>query len=402
MDYLEFCKHYFSATNIPISLSKNHVPVYASIADTINMDYLAVTEEEILCPITDAPTFCHLDSDIEYGRVHAVGTEYTLYIGPIFNIPLTPTLLRRYMNLLSVPLQFFDHHMELLGSVPQLTHLQFVRHLAFIHYCINQQIVDLETLFTNDQVKFLSINEKHMENHVDVLESQQFHSSYEFETKLYQYIREGNTEKLQKFLFLGGTNFAGGLLASSALRQAKNIFISLVSKIAVMAAIPGGMDTETVYQLTDLYIRECEQLQAIDSIHTLQYAMIFDFCKRVHDVQIPGGFSKEIYDCINFTRSHTNENIRLEDVAAHIDRSVSYVTRKFKQELGINLNDYIMRCKLEEAKSLLTFSNMSLVQISAYLCFSSQSYFQNVFKKKFGLTPLQYRNKTIQNKTHIR
>jgi len=50
-----------------------------------------------------------------------------------------------------------------------------------------------------------------------------------------------------------------------------------------------------------------------------------------------------------------------------------------------------MRCKLEEAKNLLKFSTLSLAEISNYLCFSSQSYFQNVFKKKYHITPNQYR-----------
>lgn len=41
----------------------------------------------------------------------------------------------------------------------------------------------------------------------------------------------------------------------------------------------------------------------------------------------------------------------------------------------------------------LTYSNKSLAEISSYLCFSSQSYFQNVFKRKYGITPKQYREK---------
>ena len=53
-----------------------------------------------------------------------------------------------------------------------------------------------------------------------------------------------------------------------------------------------------------------------------------------------------------------------------------------------------MRCRLEEAKSLLTYSDKTLSEISTYLCFSSQSYFQNIFKKKYGITPLKYRKQT--------
>ena len=39
-------------------------------------------------------------------------------------------------------------------------------------------------------------------------------------------------------------------------------------------------------------------------------------------------------------------------------------------------------------------SDKTLSEISNYLCFSSQSYFQTVFKKKYGLTPTQYRDQT--------
>ena len=57
------------------------------------------------------------------------------------------------------------------------------------------------------------------------------------------------------------------------------------------------------------------------------------------------------------------------------------------------MREFIMRCKLEEAKSLLTYTDKSLSEISSYLCFSSQAYFQNVFKKKFGVTPNEYRQR---------
>ena len=97
---------------------------------------------------------------------------------------------------------------------------------------------------------------------------------------------------------------------------------------------------------------------------------------------------------IQFITHHINESIRVGDVAEHIGRSRSYLTNKFKKELGFDVCSFIMRCKLEEAKSLLTYSDKTLSEISNYLCFSSQAYFQTVFKKKYSLTPTQYRNQT--------
>lgn len=80
-------------------------------------------------------------------------------------------------------------------------------------------------------------------------------------------------------------------------------------------------------------------------------------------------------------------------MADHIGRSRSYLSARFKKELGFDLGDFIMQCRMEEAKSLLRYSDKTLSEISSYLCFSSQSYFQNVFKRKYGITPKQYREK---------
>lgn len=165
------------------------------------------------------------------------------------------------------------------------------------------------------------------------------------------------------------------------------------AKAGMLGAIPGGLDIEKTYQLMDLYIQECEKLQTIGDVKYLQYSMIQDFCRHTSDAHIPEGISSEVYTCMNYIRCHTNESLGIEDIAWQIHRSRSYVRKRFKEELGINIGAYIARCKLEEAKALLTYSDKSLTEISNYLCFSSQSYFQNVFKKKYGLTPMQYRKK---------
>ena len=66
---------------------------------------------------------------------------------------------------------------------------------------------------------------------------------------------------------------------------------------------------------------------------------------------------------------------------------------QFKKETGETIGRYIMKAKLQEAKLLLAYSNRSLPAISNFLFFSSQSHFQNLFKKEFGITPLEYRRK---------
>ncbi|MEZ2716009.1 helix-turn-helix domain-containing protein [Niallia circulans] len=61
--------------------------------------------------------------------------------------------------------------------------------------------------------------------------------------------------------------------------------------------------------------------------------------------------------------------------------------------MDIKLSSFITVCKLEEAKNLLLYTNKSISNISNYLCFSSQSHFQTVFKKNYGITPVSFRKK---------
>ena len=122
--------------------------------------------------------------------------------------------------------------------------------------------------------------------------------------------------------------------------------------------------------------------------------MIMDFCQQAGETKMPEGISREVYTCINYICTHTNDTISVGDVAGCIQRSNSYIMKKFREELGFTIGAFITRCKLEEAKSLLTYSEKSLAEISNYLCFSSQPHFQSLFKKQYHITPLEYRKKS--------
>jgi AraC-like DNA-binding protein len=158
-----------------------------------------------------------------------------------------------------------------------------------------------------------------------------------------------------------------------------------------MAAIPGGLDIEQTYQLIDAYSQECEQMTNASDVTNLQFNMLLDFANRVSQSKMPDGISSESYTCIQYINSHLNEPINIDDIAKHIHRSRSYTMKHFNENLGFNLGEYISHARIQEAKSLLRYTDKSLSEISNYLCYSSQSYFQNVFKKLTGQTPAEYR-----------
>ncbi|MBM6804298.1 AraC family transcriptional regulator [Mediterraneibacter glycyrrhizinilyticus] len=393
MDYIALCRNFYSATNIPVTLTKNDHAIYSSLHDILGTTPVYYREQ---FPMDEEnnPCFCGDYPDIEYGRIMVEGTGYDLILGPVFSVPVTDEIIRQAVKGAAISLEQRERFIEMMYAVPRLSQTQFAQYLALLHQCINHKTVDMGKFFSEDDLNIRSRKEQQTDRMAEDQEEENTHNSYYFELELYQLVKEGNTEKLKKFLNATRPPLKEGKMAASPLRHAKNVFISVVTKAGMMGAIPGGVDVEKTYQLMDYYIQECEQLTKIERINQLQYVMLLDFCQRSGEHHIPDGISHDVYKCMTYIREHTNESISIEDAAASVNRSSSYMMKHFKNELGINMGAYIMRCKLEEAKSLLTYSEKSLAEISSYLCFSSQSYFQNVFKKQYGVTPLQYRKQT--------
>jgi AraC-like DNA-binding protein len=86
----------------------------------------------------------------------------------------------------------------------------------------------------------------------------------------------------------------------------------------------------------------------------------------------------------------------ISELADILHVSLEYLSALFKRTEQITISEYIMNEKVKLAQNLLVYSEYSLVDISMYLGFSSQSHFGRVFKKYTGLTPNDYRKRNAK------
>lgn len=220
------------------------------------------------------------------------------------------------------------------------------------------------------------------------------HGTWQFENMMLSYIRDGEVEKLLSFLAESQKrSFSVGTLATDPLRQAKNLMIGLTAVVGKVAGIGGGMDVEDVYRLMDLYTQEVEKCVSVESVTWLQFNMILDFTERVRQAKLPENLSREVFDAVQFIADHTHESVGIDDVASAVGLSRSSLTRRFRAELGKSITQYITETKIRDAKRLLRYSDKTFGEIAVTLAFSSQAYFQTVFKKETGLTPGEYRRR---------
>ena len=103
-----------------------------------------------------------------------------------------------------------------------------------------------------------------------------------------------------------------------------------------------------------------------------------------------------VKNCCDYIGVHINEKLSIGDLAERAGYSEYYFSRKFKQEMGCTITEYIMREKIERAKVLLSTTNMSILDISIELSFNSRSYFSDSFQKIAGIAPGEYRKQNIR------
>lgn len=327
-----------------------------------------------------------------YGGVRIPALKMLIIAGPFIDKKtdgnLTDLLIHEYGMDASEREQLGDFF----NSLPRHSLNRFLNFISLINYLFNGKEITVTDFFKGASSDIQrTVGEKHTQS---LLKEDDFsHGTYLLERRLLSYVTAGDVDGLSAFFdtIAKMQPVTEGKLADDTLRQSKNIFIGLICMVGKVGAIRGNLDIEQTYSLIDLYTQECERCSSVSQINQLRYSAIMDFTRRVAEQKHPQAYSAEVYMALQFIRTHTNSPIGVPDVIEHVGKSRSAFMEQFKKETGETIGRYIVQTKLKEAQLLLAYSESSLSEISNFLFFSSQSYFQNTFKKQFGITPYEYR-----------
>ena len=220
------------------------------------------------------------------------------------------------------------------------------------------------------------------------------HRHQNSELIFYQQVAKGDVDAIRenclKHEFL---NQAGvGQLSKDPLQNLKYHFVVSVAIISRLC-VDNGMEMEKSYRLSDFYIQKLDDIDSIEMMEQLHDRMVTDYTYKMKIIRQNAGLSRPMTECMNYIYSHLRERITVKDLAEYTNNSASYISRLFKDELGVSTSDYIRNAKLEASKNLLRYSDYSLVEIANYFSFTSQSHFSQLFQKETGLTPKKYREK---------
>ena len=358
----------------------------------VNCDFQPDLVNTVWSRIAESPNrisfFAAADS-LYFGALKKKDQHITLVIGPTYRLNVgndRKVAILRLLGESQSRLNELDHYLQ---SIPAYPLENFLQILLFINYSINNEKMTLSELIARDSGFQIPIGLQSKMPAQPAGQDSTLHNTYDMEQQVFSYVRAGQTDALREFVRQPPTGRAGKM-ANDDLRQLKNTFICAAT-LASRAAIEGGLSPESALSLSDLYIQKAEMLNHPLELSKLNVDMVFDYAYRVEALKCRGSKTKLTTDVLRYINAHLDQQVTTERLASALRMNRTHLCERFRQDTGITVAEFVTEIKLEEAKRLLRTTEKPIAQISELLGFSSQSYFQNVFRKKIGTTPDKYR-----------
>jgi AraC family transcriptional regulator len=181
----------------------------------------------------------------------------------------------------------------------------------------------------------------------------------------------------------------------------------LVAKAASEAQLSGSFEIAETYTRADKVVSSVgmalldeldseglsgrlygESLANVLAVHLLRYYAI----SSSRPVTFTGGLSAaRLRHVTEFVAANYGRDIKLAELAQVAGMSSFHFAREFKRTTGTTPHQYLIKFRVERAKTLLAKDDLPLVEVGLQSGFSHQSHFTRLFRRITGTTPHSYR-----------
>ncbi len=106
---------------------------------------------------------------------------------------------------------------------------------------------------------------------------------------------------------------------------------------------------------------------------------------------IKGSSERAIDVALHYIKEHYYEDLTLEKMASVVFLNPAYFSQLFKQKTGQGYKEYVTSLRLEQAQQLLLNPRLKLAEIAERVGYQDMRHFTQMFRKRFQLTPTEYR-----------
>ena len=237
---------------------------------------------------------------------------------------------------------------------------------------------------SNSILMFQDIMEKH---------SKSFSYPIQKENKLIEALMLGNIEGVQSIF--------NDILDTTINYPYKSFSLTLLRLTTAINIALDNFEKNSSYHIGydfSKFLLDLNKLEYLDDICKHFYGLFeytFEALLEKKDSKYDEMITKVI-ELINL--NYSDKNLCLDSIAEKIGISPSYLGKLFKKFTSNTISDYIVQTRLEASKKLLASTDYSIDKVTETIGLSYSNYFYKIFKKTYGITPTEYKQKLLHQK----
>jgi len=132
------------------------------------------------------------------------------------------------------------------------------------------------------------------------------------------------------------------------------------------------------------------QFETVDDIKSWLRKTLFEISERLF-LKKQSKSRRLIEPIEQYIRAHLSEDITLREIANQFSYSANHMGYLFKEQTGESFNEYLVRNRMEKARSLLLDPALKIYEVADQVGYKSLAYFSRLFREHYGITPGDYR-----------
>lgn len=212
--------------------------------------------------------------------------------------------------------------------------------------------------------------------------------SLEIEKQIFNYLRAGDSNNLETTVEELFSTIKDTAISINSARMVLYDLLNIVIKVCK----ENDIELNTIFSIGVTPQEFLSTLQTIDESKNWIMSLFNNILSvnSMHSIQYT---SKYVKSAVSFIKKNYAKNISLSDAADEINIISTYLSKLFKDEVGIGFAEYLGNFRIEKAKLLLDDRNNDIKDVMEKCGFNNYDYFIKFFKKKVGLTPKEYSSK---------
>ncbi|CAN7622658.1 AraC family transcriptional regulator [Paenibacillus sp. LjRoot153] len=211
------------------------------------------------------------------------------------------------------------------------------------------------------------------------------------EKKITEAIKSGHEKDFQEHL--------DQLFQHMKVMHYNNIMYAILHLLALVENIVREMNSRTVRQVSLDFKRHVQITMKQETLEPIYHVFldIFKAIQKQRTQDVKEQSNQILTDTIKemIEEQYKDLNLSMQSIASAMKLSSAHVSKQFRLHESVSISEYINDVRLGKALQLLETKDYSITRIMEMVGYNNESYFFKLFKKKFGITPKEYRFKTV-------